>query len=76
MPPLTTTMVQGIAGGFAKHGWAQDAVGILVGFHCILRTGELLDLLVGDILFGSHVAILVLRDTKIGSRTGVHQEVD
>jgi hypothetical protein len=76
VPPLTTTMAQGIAGGFVKHGWAQDAVGILLGFHCILRTGELLDLLVGDILFGKEVAILVLRDTTIGGRTGVHQEVE
>ena len=76
VPPLTRTMVQGIAGFFCRKGWKDIAIMILTAFHCILRTAEMLKLLVGDCVIGKDTIVLTLRDTKIGVRTGIHQTVD
>ena len=41
-----------------------------LGFFCLLRTGELLQLRKADIAVGSHRAVINLRFTKSGQRTG------
>ncbi len=74
-PPLTASMMRGVAGWFAKEGLTATATGILLAHNCILRIQELTDLRPGDVTFARNVAVIVLRDTKIGARTGVHQEV-
>jgi hypothetical protein len=49
---------------------------ILVAFHCILRTNEFFELRTGDVsASGRGLLLLLLRDTKIGQRLGIHQEV-
>ncbi len=74
-PPMTLTMVQAMAGWFVDHGHHSAAVGVLLAFDVILRTGELTDLRTTDSTVGVKCLILVLRDTKIGARLGAHQEV-
>ena len=43
--------------------------------HCILRTCELLSLRTTDAAVVSKGILLLLRDTEVGQRMGVHQEV-
>ena len=74
-PPLDLVMLQGIAGWMAQHGFRRAALLTLTAFHCILRISELLELRTGDVSTQSRGLLLTLRDTKIGSRVGVHQEV-
>ncbi len=45
------------------------------GFHCILRTNEFMELRTGDVSVSGRGLLLMLRDTKIGQRLGVNQEV-
>ncbi len=73
-PPLTTSMVQALAGCLTKCGYASTAVMVLVGHHCMLRTCELFELRTGDVAFTNRRALLVLRETKMGQRLGIHQE--
>ncbi len=47
---------------------------ILVGHHSMLRTCELFELRTGDVTFLADRALLVLRETKMGQRVGIHQE--
>ncbi len=58
----------------AKDGYASTAVMVLVGHHCMLRTCELFELRTGDVTFTNRSALLVLRETKMGQRLGIHQE--
>ena len=76
VPPLTRMMVWGISGWFASKAFADEAVAILLAFHCILRTDEMLSLLCGDCTVGAGVVLLSLRDTKIGGRLGVVQRTE
>ena len=46
-----------------------------MAFNIILGTGELTDLRTTDFTVGVKCLILVLQDTKIGARLGIHQEV-
>ncbi len=73
-PPMTLSMVQAMAGWFVERGYHSAAVGILLAFNVILRTGELCDLRTTDFTAGVKCVLLILRDTKIGARLGVHQE--
>ena len=68
-------MVHGIDGWFRRNGYRNGSVGILLAHHTLLRTGELFELRKGDVTFVAKTAHLVLRDTKIGQRYGVLQEV-
>ena len=53
--------------GLALHWhWVDMSVGILIGFDCLLRTGELLQLRVADIMMNDQLtfATINLPDTK------------
>ncbi len=67
-------MAQAVAGHIALQGEPAAAVLTLVGHHCILRTGEMFELRTGDCTLGDRGVLLVLRETKMGQRIGVHQE--
>ena len=41
---------------------------LLLGFHCLLRTGELLALTPSDLLLGESIGICSLKSTKSGKR--------
>ena len=73
-PPLTVGMAQAMAGHFASNRLPSLAVMTLIAHHCMLRTCELFELRTGDVTFLPGRALLVLRETKMGQRVGIHQE--
>ena len=73
-PPLTRFMTQAIAGWFISEGLCGAGLGILLAFNCILRTGELFELLKKDFTLGARSLLILLRDTKVGVRFGYLQE--
>eukprot|EP00438_Fugacium_kawagutii_P008747 Skav206790 [mRNA] locus=scaffold1990:55778:56719:- [translate_table: standard] len=72
-PPLTQRLTR----AFAAYALAQNklelATCLLLGFHCLLRTGELLSLQFSDFKLGPSTGIVSLKATKTGSRHGVHE---
>ena len=58
-------MVVAFAGVFWRAGFPGTAVAILLGFHCILRTGEMLGLRYGMIRLGRDFrGVVALGETK------------
>ena len=57
--------------------WVDMSVGILIGFDCVLRTGELLQLRVADIMMNDQLtfATINLPDTIGEKRTGITDSV-
>ena len=51
------------------------AVLLLVSFHCLLRTGELLSLTVADIALGADAAVISLKGTKTGIRHNADEAI-
>ena len=48
---------------------------VAIGFHCLLRTGELLGLQLKDFEFNSRCGVVSLMSTKSGLRTGSEEAV-
>ena len=67
-PPLTWRLVSSMAIYEWERNNFEMAVILLVAFHCLLRTGEFLQLTADDISIGKHEAILSLKGTKTGLR--------
>ena len=74
--PLALDFVQAVAGAALEIGLPRFACGLMVAFHCFLRTGELLSLRRGDVAFSSDRASAVVNFhfTKGGVRRN-QQEV-
>ena len=70
--PFTYQTLSGMAGVFLHWGDTRTAVGLLLGYHGILRTGELLNLKKGDMDIDADNgrAVLDLGLTKGGLRQG------
>lgn len=74
-PPLTSDIV------FAMASWAIQGLDlsfaglILLGFHCFLRTGELLSLTANSLLLREGSGIVTLHVSKGGSRRRVQESV-
>ena len=66
-PPLTVGMAQAISGALLQLGYARAAWCTLLCFHCLLRTGEMMELRTTDCDLLPQGVMLRLRDTKIGS---------
>ena len=60
---------------FVEQGEIEIAILVLLAHHCIFRTCELLDLRTTDATVIGTGVLLILRDTKVGQRIGVHQEI-
>ena len=76
--PLTPELTAALAGGFLHAGFPRLAAGIVVGFDTLARTGELLNLVVEDVLVDTtsgFAGVLRFRETKAGARQGVDQSV-
>jgi integrase len=73
-PPLTCLQMHAMAGWFVVNGFPDIALLIILGFGCILRTGEIFTLRTTDLEFSANKVRLILRNTKIGRRLGVTQE--
>ena len=75
--PMTLEMAHGLAGLALHWQWFDMCIGILVAFDCLLRTGELMQMRVGDIMINASLnfATINLPDTKGEKRTGVTDSV-
>eukprot|EP00973_Karenia_brevis_P039335 5430536-Karenia_brevis.AAC.1 len=53
------------------------AAGLAVGFHCFLRTNELMSLRCNDVLIDSQHGVVVLHETKKGFRdiVSIHDQL-
>lgn len=72
--PLSLEVLFGIVGFFLRHEEFPMAFGCLLGFNSLLRTGELLQLRVGDCVSTPHGCILHLQDTKGAQRRLLQEE--
>ena len=74
-PPLTWVLVKAFAAYFLEQGLLELATVFMVAFHCLLRTGEFLQLMTDDIILGKQHAIISLRGAKSGRRNAANEMV-
>ena len=74
-PPIPPAVVRGIAGLAWVHGRQDVALGVSIGFHSMLRGGEVLGLRFCDCMHFSDTVVLDLGFTKTGSRKGPREQV-
>ena len=76
-PPLTENILHAMVGWARFHEHLEFGLSLLIGFYCILRTGELLNLKSRDIQMSSasSPAVLSLGLTKSGKRVGAAESV-
>ena len=74
--PLPISALFAIVGYAISIGDIEFAAGVYLAFHCMLRTGELLELELSQIRQGDGTMILVLPDTKTTKRHGQTEYVD
>ena len=74
---MTQDMAYALSGLALHWHWVDMSVGILIRFDCLLRTGELLQLRVADIMMNDQLtfATINLPDTKGEKRTGITDSV-
>ncbi len=74
-PPLTADLVLAMASwAIQQDDFAFGAL-LLIGFHCFLRTGELLQLRTCDILVNAQTGIVCLQASKGGLRFNTKESV-
>lgn len=74
-PPITPDIVRAFIGKAVLDDQLAFATLIAVGFHALLRTGELLTLEYRDVEINASCGILSLRNTKSGQRSGTLESV-
>ena len=74
-PPLTQRLVRAMAALEATLGHFEMSALLLLGFHCLLRTGELLAVKPGDFLLGDVSGICSLKETKSGRRDAASEAI-
>ena len=76
-PPMPESVLQAMVGHAIQNHNLAFAASLLVGFYCMLRTGEVLNLLNSHIAMTrpSQVAIISLGLTKSGKRQGASESV-
>ena len=74
-PPIPPIVVRGIAGLARIQGRLDVSVGILIGFQCMLRGGEILRLKICDCIHFHDTVVLNLGFTKAGLRKGSQEQV-
>ena len=74
-PPITADLVIAFAGRCLANLEFSLATLLLLGFHCCLRTGELLTLAADDLLVNESAGIVHLRASKGGLRHNVKESV-
>ena len=74
--PIPANVLLGMAALAFAFGEPRVGATFLVGFLCLLRTGEILDLTVGQLHFvGARLCIVALGSTKSGQRKGLDETV-
>ncbi len=74
-PPITADLVLSFAGKCLLQLDVSLAALLLLGFHCCLRTGEILNIAADDLLFNNETGILHLRKSKGGVRHNTKESV-
>ena len=74
-PPLTKLLVRSMASYELSQNHLEMATMLLVGFHCLLRTGEFLALTADSVLLGASAGILNLADTKTSRKHAAHDAI-
>ena len=74
-PPLTKMAMRALAGWFQRRGYKSAATLIVLAFQHLLRTNEFMAIVNSDVVRDGGHMLIVLRDTKMGKRLGVNQEV-
>lgn len=74
-PPITCVLVRAIVARAVHRNQLSFALLISLGFHALLRTGELLNLRYRDIEFSEHCGVVSLATSKSGLRTGTQEAV-
>ena len=74
-PPITVDIITALIGRSTEKGDLNFATLIAVGFHALLRTGELLCLQYQDLEFTSQCGVLTLKSSKTGLRHGTEEAV-
>eukprot|EP00438_Fugacium_kawagutii_P016836 Skav203795 [mRNA] locus=scaffold206:604922:607203:+ [translate_table: standard] len=74
-PPLTWALVKAMAAYEWQHSHFEMAVCLLLGFHCLLRTGEILDLTTDCFAMGDTAGICCLHNTKTGQRFNANESI-
>ena len=72
--PISMEILFGFCGYFWKRKDLQMVFGCILGFNALLRTGELLQLRVGDCVATPHGFVLHLQDTKGAQRRLLQEE--
>ena len=74
-PPLTQEIVLAMAGYCLKHAELTMGALLLLGFHCLMRTGELLQVRPCDFICDHQVGLVSIPSTKSGVRNNVAESV-
>ena len=74
-PPLTQDIALAISGWCLKHGHHVMAALVLLGFHCLLRTGEILQIRPCDFLLNETEGLVSLPSSKSGVRNNSKESV-
>ena len=74
-PPMTAWIARAVVSRAIQLEDLQFGALICLGFHCLLRTGELLSLQYQDIEFTDTCGIVSLHSSKSGLRTGTEEAV-
>ena len=74
-PPLTWALVKGMAAYEWHHEHFEMAVILLLSFHCLLRTGELLQVTADDFSLGRTSGVVSLKGTKTGIRHNADEAI-
>ena len=74
-PPMTRRIVRSMAAYEWQHDNFEMAIILVLAFHCLLRTGEALQLTPRDFMLGSSSGICSLKSTKSGQRNAVDEAI-
>ena len=73
-PPMPVEVVLGLAWYFVRMGQLGGAALLVLGFDCFLRTGELLSLIISDVILDEgDTGVVKLEHTKTGRRTAAFE---
>lgn len=74
-PPIPQDILLAMAGWCLTHGELVMAALLMVGFHCLLRTGELLTIRPIDFLLDKTTGLVSLPSSKSGLRNNTRESV-
>ena len=74
-PPFPELVLNGLAGHAVATGQYALAICLMLGFHCVLRTGEVLSANISQLTLTNSTGVLQLENTKSGQRTGALEAV-